>query len=158
MNNLQDETKAIRSTECTTRSFITFENRTNRSVNLYWVNYTSVFIHYKTLLPNELTNVDTYQTHPWIIKDSITGERLLISKSFLYYPPPWFQNLNAITGLIQREKAAITSPMRSLRLNTMWMIIGLVKEPFELEDLDLPKTLIHELLFLYNNSKINKFK
>lgn len=158
MNNLLDETKAIRSTECTTRSFITFENKTPRSVNLYWVNYTSVFIHYKTLLPNEVTNVDTYQTHPWIIKDSDTGERLLIRKSFLYYPPPWYRNLNTTTGRIQREKASITSPMRSLRLNTMWKIIGMVREPVELDDLELPKTLIHEILFLYNNSKTNTFK
>lgn len=143
---MEDETN-VRSTESLHRAFISFSNCTNRNVNIYWMNYNAVPIHYTKLRPLDTTIVNTYQTHPWIFCDEITGERLQVNFNNVFWPQPWYlRNIDLNSMTIKREVIEIHFPLRTLKMNALWKVFSLIKCKGDIEQLELPQSLENDLL------------
>jgi von Hippel-Lindau disease tumor supressor len=67
-------------------SFVRFRNRTQRGVDIIWLNYEGARVKYKTLYAYEFVDVNTYVGHPWIFLDVETGERLVVDLKSVYEP------------------------------------------------------------------------
>ena len=55
---------------------ITFENHSEKTVNVYWVDYDCNRAIYATLLPDGSYVQGTFATHPWVFVDAETGDVL----------------------------------------------------------------------------------
>lgn len=49
-------------------SFVRFVNRTQRHVDIVWLNYEGARVRYKTLQPEQFVDVNTFVGHPWIFR------------------------------------------------------------------------------------------
>lgn len=67
-------------------SLIRFYNRTERGVDIIWLNYEGARVKYKTLQSYEFVDVNTYVGHPWIFLDVESGERLVVNLKSVYEP------------------------------------------------------------------------
>ena len=70
-------------------SFVRFINRTQQTVDLFWINYAGDREKYTTLQPGCQFGVDTFATHPWIFRDAISGNPLRVEGQEVFYPQPW---------------------------------------------------------------------
>ena len=70
-------------------SYIRFINRTQQTVDLFWMNYAGERVKYITLLPGGQFSVETFATHPWIFRDAISGYPLRVEGQEVFYPQPW---------------------------------------------------------------------
>ncbi|KAK2170937.1 hypothetical protein NP493_1126g00029 [Ridgeia piscesae] len=70
-------------------SFVRFINRTQQTVDLFWINYAGDREKYTTLQPGCQFGVDTFATHPWIFRDAISGKPLRVEGQEVFYPQPW---------------------------------------------------------------------
>lgn len=137
----------IKSTESLHRAFISFSNCTNRNINIYWMNYNAVPIHYTKLRPLDSTIVNTYQTHPWIFCDEITGERLQVNSNNVFWPQPWYlRNIDLNSMTIKREVIEIHFPLRTLKMNALWKVFSSIKSESDIKSLELPHSLENDLL------------
>lgn len=55
---------------------ILFVNNTRRTVSVYWKDFQCGEVLYHTLEPGQSYVQETYATHPWVVRDSATGEAL----------------------------------------------------------------------------------
>ena len=81
--------KNIRAGPSTMYSFIRFVNRTKRSIDVVWVNYEGIGVHYRSLKPGHSVDVNTFVGHPWIFCDSDTGDRLVVDNKEVFEPVGW---------------------------------------------------------------------
>ena len=70
-------------------SFVRFVNRTERSIDVVWLNYEGIGVHYCTLKPGHCIDVNTFVGHPWIFRDSQTGDKLMVNSKEVYEPVGW---------------------------------------------------------------------
>ena len=70
-------------------SYIRFINRTQQTVDLFWMNYAGERVKYITLQPGGQFSVETFATHPWIFRDAISGYPLQVEGQEVFYPQPW---------------------------------------------------------------------
>ena len=91
-------------------SLVRFVNRTTRKVDVVWLNYEGMGVKYRTLNPGEGVDVNTFVGHPWIFRDNITGEKLVVQANEVFEPEAWAQNGNGNTWPLQRKHVAITIP------------------------------------------------
>ena len=89
-------------------SFVRFLNCTVRRVDVVWLNYEGVGIRYRTLAPNQWVDVNTFVGHPWIFRDSITGDKLVVQLKEIFEPPSW-KDVDE-NALPQRKTFNITIP------------------------------------------------
>ncbi|XP_055544871.1 protein Vhl [Wyeomyia smithii] len=140
----------LKSESAEIRSFVLFKNFTQRTVDIYWVNYSSKFIHYSALEPAAQVPVNTYVTHPWVFIDKSTGERMLVKHQPVYYPEPWYTNIDA-NGKLARIEVQIHYPLRCLRDICAWNIFAALRgDKRGFIELELPKSLVEELRECYN--------
>lgn len=84
----------VRSKTWTHRVEANFTNRSSRYVDLLWVDYQGALVRYhKRMAPNELKKLITFATHPWVARDSDTGQAMYLSGRPVY-----------ITSLQKEEK------------------------------------------------------
>ena len=74
MGNSSGEVK-LRSEPSRTHSYVRFCNRTLRRADVIWFNYEGQGVKYKTLLPTQTVDVNTFVGHPWMFRDHDTGDR-----------------------------------------------------------------------------------
>lgn len=87
MNGINKRIKLdIRSFESNIKAYVTFENVTNRNIAIYWVDYNSLLVHYRTLSPSEKMFLTTFKTHPWTFFDADSGERMCVKRTEIYWP------------------------------------------------------------------------
>ncbi|XP_062556452.1 protein Vhl [Armigeres subalbatus] len=139
----------LKSEHAEIRSFVLFKNYTERTVDIYWVNYSSKFIHYSALAPAAQVPVNTYVTHPWVFIDKLTGERMLVNGKPVYYPEPWYTNIDG-NGKLNRIEVRIHYPLRSLKDICTWRVFSSLQDKHSFIGLDIPKTLIEDLRSCYN--------
>ncbi|XP_058448043.1 protein Vhl [Malaya genurostris] len=139
----------LKSDHAEIRSFVLFKNLTQRTVEIFWVNYSSKFIHYSALEPSAQVPVNTYVTHPWVFIDKSTGERMLVRNQAVYYPEPWYTNIDP-NGKLARIEVQIHYPLRNLRNICTWKIFATLTDKQRFTELELPKVLIEELRECYN--------
>lgn len=65
---LKDEIDKLRSEEGSVETSITFVNKTNQPVSIYWVDYNGNEVLYKTVEAGTSFDQPTYATHPWRIR------------------------------------------------------------------------------------------
>ena len=82
-NHQNPDFKSKKSTVC---SLIRFQNRTDRQVDIIWLNYEGARVKYRTLCANDFVDVNTFVGHPWIFIDAESGERLVVELKEVYEP------------------------------------------------------------------------
>ena len=80
-------TKRLKSGPSMVHSLVRFLNCTVRRVEVVWLNHEGVGIRYKTLAPEQWVDVNTYVGHPWIFRDSLTGDKLVVQLKEVFEPP-----------------------------------------------------------------------
>jgi len=81
---------ALRSLHCDSESLVTFISRTQRPFCVYWLDYQGRRVRYCQLNYAQQFNIHTYETHPWIFRDSETGDTLVTADgSEVYMPKKW---------------------------------------------------------------------
>ncbi len=56
---------------------LTFVNRTNRTVDVYWIDYECKEQLWFTLAPGQRINQDTFVTHVWLVRDTRSDDELI---------------------------------------------------------------------------------
>ncbi|XP_055599079.1 protein Vhl [Uranotaenia lowii] len=140
---------SVKSEHAEIRSFVLFKNVTDRTVEIYWVNYSSKLIHYSSLEPSAQVPVNTYVTHPWVFIDKATGERMVVNHRPVYYPAAWYTNIDP-NGKLARIEVRIHCPLRTLKDTCSWKIFATLTDKKAFLDLELPKTLLEDLRSCYN--------
>ena len=79
--------RRLRSKGSYLHSYIRFVNRTQRRVDIIWLNHEGVSVHYKTLPSQNWVDVNTYVGHPWIFRDANTGDKLVVHLKEVFEPP-----------------------------------------------------------------------
>jgi len=80
----------LKSLNCDSQSLVTFISRTRRPFCVYWLDYHGRRVKYCELNYAQQFNVRTYETHPWIFRDSETGDSLVTADgSEVYMPKRW---------------------------------------------------------------------
>ena len=106
--------KRLKSGPSMVHSFVRFLNCTARRVDVVWLNHEGVGIKYRTLGPNQWVDVNTYVGHPWIFRDSATGDKLVVQLKEVFEPSSWKNDdENAVP---QRKTFNITIPGKSTTL------------------------------------------
>lgn len=59
-------------------SFVLFINGTDRTINLYWIDWTGRQKFYHNLEPRRNIKANTFCSHPWVFRDSVTAERMQV--------------------------------------------------------------------------------
>lgn len=104
--------KSKKSVRC---SFLRFVNKTNRNVDVVWVNYEGARVRYKTLSPDQYLDINTFAGHPWIFFDSETGDRMVVQLKEIFEPVAW--NSEGSNWPPQRKVVNITIPGKKFRKN-----------------------------------------
>lgn len=155
--------QVLRSSHSIYNAFILFVNKTQRTVGVYWVDYEGKFLRYITLRPDAHTLINTYSTHPWIFKDFYTGERMQTNHNDVYWPKPFINNngniFNRVRSLpiqlqyLNREEVYIHFPLRTLRLNALWVVVKNIKSFENINKLDIPNILKNDLKSIFKEYK-----
>ncbi|XP_063700341.1 protein Vhl [Culicoides brevitarsis] len=143
----------IKSEKSESRAFVIFENVTKRTIDVYWVNFTSQLVLYKTLKPLDRFMINTFQTHPWIFMDKFTGERMVVENEEVYWPKPWYLKIDPRQRMIRRTLVRIQFPLRSLKKNAMWSVVRHLQNGECIQDLQIPVSLRRELETLFKRHK-----
>jgi len=63
---------ASRSLNSNRSTFVTFVNRHDESVRVYWLNFDGQRVYYRDIEPGESYRQQTFVTHPWVVTNSET--------------------------------------------------------------------------------------
>ncbi|XP_074654896.1 von Hippel-Lindau disease tumor suppressor-like [Tubulanus polymorphus] len=126
----------------TVYSFVRFINKTQRKVDVIWLNYAGDQMNYASLNPEQFLDMNTYVGHPWIFKDTESGDKLVVQHQKLYQPIGW---LPSDGWPPQRKRVYITIPVYSLKERCLQIIRCLTPQN-SIPSLELPQSLINELL------------
>lgn len=132
------------------KSFVRFINTTNYRVEVIWIDYNGHAKLYKTLMPNEEYNINTFATHPWIFVEEETRDRFMVKCEDVFMPEPWFVRYHNIPRnqwpqRIERVDVQITIPIYTLRDLSLRVIKRHLKHDYQAFLLEIPKTLQYEL-------------
>lgn len=108
----ENEDDRPRSKNCDLKSLVVFNNRTERRAALYWINYEGELVRYKVLDNGKAMVMDTFETHPWLARDAVTGDILTLNQSKIYYPRAW-------QGEEERTLVQIDIPCKSFLRGTL---------------------------------------
>ncbi|XP_018027900.1 von Hippel-Lindau disease tumor suppressor [Hyalella azteca] len=138
----------LRSMNSDLPSFVTFQNRTERPVDVYWVNFAGKSVLYKTLPAQSKLSVNTYETHPWIFRDHQTRAKLVVNCQEVFTPKHYIGALgvdaaNEVAPL--RQTFDITIPIYTLKDCATQVLLNHVCDRDKLHQLHLPSTLLQEL-------------
>lgn len=141
--------RRLRSKGSYLHSYIRFVNCTQRLVDIVWLNHEGVSVRYKTLPSKSWVDVNTYVGHPWIFRDAITGDKLVVHRKEVFEPPAHCYERD---GAVRRV-VMITIPVYTLKECCLQTLRPIVPADY-MENLELPLTLIEEL---QNSLERNRF-
>lgn len=67
-------------------TYVRFKNRCDRIATLFWFNFKGELVRYSILKKGEFIDMNTYVTHPWCARETVTNDRLVVDKQPVYYP------------------------------------------------------------------------
>jgi len=80
----------LKSLRADSQSRVSFISRSRRSFCVYWLDYHGRRVKYCQLDYGQHFNIRTFETHPWIFRDSRTGDTLVTADgSEIYMPKKW---------------------------------------------------------------------
>ncbi|CAH1181039.1 unnamed protein product [Phyllotreta striolata] len=133
-------------------AYVRFINKTDRVIEIVWLNYTGMYIRYKILKKDYFVDVNTFNTHPWVAFDYETKNRLHIDKEFVYHPKTSkeffrqkYPNRTIPENYEARIRAYITLPIYSLRYTALLSIRNMLNSSEDASKLELPKPLVEDL-------------
>jgi von Hippel-Lindau disease tumor supressor len=141
---------SVKSVEAVQKTYLTFYNATQRTVDVIWINYQGKPILYKSLLPGQFFDVDTYVTHPWIFRDSDTRDTLVAESKEFFLPPPWNRE---IERYIRREDRICAVPRR-VRVHITIPVYSLFQRAMQVLRNSLLDSVIHDSLQETNSQKV----
>ncbi|CAN8019182.1 von Hippel-Lindau disease tumor suppressor [Ixodes scapularis] len=125
-------------------SFVRFVNRTGRRVDVIWLDYNGTRVKYKSLEPAQVFDVDTFVNHPWIFRDSLTHDRLVVRHREVFLPPE--PGRAGPGGERTRRIVPITLPVYSLKENCFQEIRKRIAPPDAICKTEIPTALQQEFL------------
>ena len=67
---------------------VIFKNATSRNIDLYWIGYDEKYVRYaRNLAPGQIYNISTFETHPWVARDSNIGSVICFNEIHSVYVP-----------------------------------------------------------------------
>ncbi|ELU10094.1 hypothetical protein CAPTEDRAFT_167535 [Capitella teleta] len=129
-------------------SFIRFCNRTNRLVDIIWLNYEGLGVRYRTLPPRNFIDVNTFVGHPWIFRDSLTGDKCVAQFKTVYEP------IGNGDGPPKRRVVNITIPVFKLRDRCLQVLRAIVPR-HAIQSLEIPVVLKDELIAMASDHDIS---
>ncbi|XP_013413378.1 von Hippel-Lindau disease tumor suppressor-like [Lingula anatina] len=141
--NHEDESRPVLLKAQTSRTyaFVRFINKTARHVDVIWLNYEGARVRYKTLSPEQWVDVNTFVGHPWIFRDSVSGDRLVVQHEAVYEPEGW----NIEEGWPPtRRLVSITIPVYTLKERCIQLIRRYVKDE-DISSLEIPRSLQQDI-------------
>lgn len=138
----------VKSQRSTTRAFVRFINKTQRTVQITWLDFHGNPIPYRTLKPNEYVDVDTYINHAWIFVDVKTKDRMCAQRHKIFYAEPWYQPLQSNErrpAVNLRVCVAIHLPLYSLRMCGLLKVRDLLNSLELIDLLELPAEIKRDL-------------
>ncbi|KAJ8925368.1 hypothetical protein NQ315_009198 [Exocentrus adspersus] len=134
------------------KAYVRFINKTDRMVELIWLNFNGKYVRYQILEKDHFVDVNTYKTHPWIALDVKTKDRLHIEKAFIYHPKTSKEYLQEKypdqeipENYEARIRASITLPLYSLKYRSLIEVRDYFRNAEDVDQLDLPKSLAEDL-------------
>lgn len=117
-------------------TYVRFKNRCDRIATLFWFNFKGELVRYSILKKGEFIDMNTYVTHPWCARETVTNDRLLVDKQPVYYPTE---------GQFDTYRLVyIDIPVYSLRERCK-QIIWKAFPDIDPKTLDIPRVLSREL-------------
>uniref|UniRef100_UPI00398E7955 von Hippel-Lindau disease tumor suppressor n=1 Tax=Pristiophorus japonicus TaxID=55135 RepID=UPI00398E7955 len=114
----------LRSYHSLERSFVTFCNCTGRSVRPVWINYRGQPEAYAKLAAQSGRRMNTFLGHPWMFRDAVSDDRLLVNGHEVFVPPPGQDNEIGQPCYIMVN---ITIPVYTLKERCLQVVRSLVK-------------------------------
>lgn len=145
MHAVEPEKPILKAGLSINRSFIRFVNKTTRQVEISWINYDGERVLYKVLIPEETLNVDTFVGHPWVFRDTVTHQPLVVSSSEVFYPQPPKVRIVVGRRVFSRMEVHITIPVYSLKETCMHCVRCCLKSGDDAFRLEIPPRLQEEL-------------
>ena len=147
----------LKSRQSLHKSYIRFQNNTNRKVDIIWINYEGHHVKYKTLMPGSYYDVNTFATHPWLFIDSETQDRLVVQSKEVFSPEPWHLQIRhlrrgEIPPRVERTNVYITIPLYPLRQRCLQVVRNNLSQPEDAFKLELPNSLRNELADMVRES------
>lgn len=134
------------------KCYVRFINKTNRTIQVVWIDFTANYVKYKPMKNEEFIDVDTYTHHKWIATDAETKDSMLLNGEFKYEPQTAEQfiheHLKAHSARLPsklRIVVYITLPLYSLYFRTLLAIRDRVESEEDVETLELAKQVKEEL-------------
>ncbi|KAK6184095.1 hypothetical protein SNE40_002184 [Patella caerulea] len=124
-------------------SYITFKNATSRKMDVYWVDFKGKYVKYlKNFSPGNVHHINTFVTHPWIARDSVTNDVLMFNGKSIFYPPAW-------NGEQSRNEIRIHVPVFNLKKRCIQVLKDYLTKN-DIPSLEIPHTLIEEMCMRSN--------
>ncbi|XP_061194389.1 von Hippel-Lindau disease tumor suppressor-like [Saccostrea echinata] len=117
-------------------TYVRFKNRCDRIATLFWFNFKGNLVRYSILKKGEFIDMNTYVTHPWCARETVTNDRLVIDKQRVFYP--------AEGEDLTYKLVYIDIPVYSLRERCK-QIIWKAYPDTDPKTLDIPRVLTKEL-------------
>jgi von Hippel-Lindau disease tumor supressor len=140
----------VRSEHSLHKSFVRFINKSNRTVDVIWINFEGRLVKYNTLQPGVFLDMNTYATHPWIFLDSETQDRLVVESKEVFLPEPWYVQYRhlrreELPPTPERTPVYITIPVYTLRERSLQIVRDNLLQPDDAFKLELPNSLQRDL-------------
>lgn len=149
-----DDTRPPRSIECVDRVYVRFINRTNRCIEIVWINYRGAYERYSLLRRmTHYVDVNTFVSHPWVALDQQTKDLMRIAGMPIYYPRQVWTDRSHEEPHIRypihpedrRQIRYITLPMYSLRERCLFEIRNHLRGEADVDELHLPGNVSADL-------------
>ncbi|XP_076642579.1 von Hippel-Lindau tumor suppressor homolog [Halictus rubicundus] len=140
LNRQEGRVQHLRSLNNNEKSFVRFRNRTNRNVELYWIDYRGQALSFGTLPVGESVDMDTFVTHPWIFVDEENGDRYVVKQKDVFFPEAYRKSNKPARTLVFIEVPIYTLEELALRV-----IIRHLRHPQHIHRLEIPTVLKAEM-------------
>lgn len=140
----------IRSLQSSELARIAVRNRTQRKVEVLWINYESKLVRYKTLDPDALFCVTTFKTHPWIFREFDTGQIMHVNHRDILWP-------DASTLEKPIHEVWVHFPVLSLKMIAVWKVIENIQRINDIDQLELPALVLDVVRQVYRQYYIRRF-
>ncbi|KAL7637040.1 UNVERIFIED_CONTAM: hypothetical protein RMT77_012798 [Armadillidium vulgare] len=129
----------------TLSSFVNFKNCTNSSADIIWLNYEGIPVPYGTLPPSGNLKLRTYESHPWVFRDSVTLEKFQVNREDVFMPIPFVRECSnhRVVGPVSPRfiTQSIHYPLYNLKERASQVVLKCLSDPLKAYELDIPVTL-----------------
>ncbi|XP_053210159.1 protein Vhl-like [Panonychus citri] len=129
----------LSSKEANKRVFLNIYNLTTHAVELIWIDYEGKEQTYSILVGPKNIEVDTFETHPWIFRESRTRKRLAVFQGTPGYPKKVLLPETAKPSI--RKPVFITHPIENLRDICYLSLKRSGLKPHKIQQFDIPREL-----------------